>query len=448
MKSFILIAASALLLQSALMWPAQCAWMVFIFLMPLFYRVVRFPLRAPYKEGWWWGLLFYTCHLFALFLVFHEKANGPFRYLAAIIFTLYCSVYAGLWFGINALIARRRSQRAIVLWWGLGAWMYFYWVAHYMLWPCGHLVGYCFGAPLLPLAAYPSSLYWIVVMGSGALTASLILLQVFALLFLVARKWHYLAITAFCAAPFYCGFFSFKSESIPPYLATLCYVRPPSKSLIHPMDCAEEINMCIAKALQSKPSATCILMPESSFAHCLNLAPEAIELWGINSLANGYSLCIGSSRADTYNEYNSLFIIKDCRITDCYDKSFLMPFVEYLPNFGKKYSWIRNLFLKDQTETKPKESRSRKLILTDCLTVDPMICSDLYMQPYGIDTFTHDHSPILLAVNDSWFSAEYAKELMFLYAVYYAMQNKKDILYIGHRFGCWISNVTGEAILL
>ena len=445
--SFILVTTSAFLLQSAFMWGEQCAWMAFIFLMPLLYSVVRCSMRRPFLTGLWWGLIFFTSHFSALLVVLHEKAQGSLRLVAGAIFIVYCALHVGLWFSINAWIARGRSEQIKVFFWSVGAWFYFYWLCNFILWPCGHLVGYCFGSPLIALTGHPYFLSTVGSLGSNILLLFLIGIQASSVLFFISDT-RYGIIILVCVTPFCLRLLNREVQIIPHYVSELCYVKPPPKRIFHPYERAEEINMCITRALQLKPAAQCILMPESSFAHCLNTFPEIIELWGTNSLAQGNTLCIGSYRADTYNEYNTLYKIERCRITSLYDKSFLMPFVEYIPNFGKNFSYIRDLFLKSYREFSPKKRSPEALALTDALFVQPLICSDIYMEPYMHCLKKTTSIPILLIVNDSWFSCLYAQRLMFLYAVYYAMCHKRDILYIGYSYGCWINHITGKTILL
>jgi apolipoprotein N-acyltransferase len=271
--------------------------------------------------------------------------------------------------------------------------------------------------------------------------------QAAGVMFLITKRARYGLFLLTSMFPFYIGWFIHQSENEPEYLKTISHVQPPARAITHPLEQAEEINIRILKTIQTKPQTTCVLMPESSFTHCLNAFPEASELWGINALSQGCILCIGSYRSDTQNEYNVLYRQKLCRITNHYDKHFLMPFVEKIPNFCRKISWIRNLFLKINKEFSPKKDSSQLFYLTSSLSAYPRICSDIYMAEQSFNTYPQDNHPILFAVNDSWFSMQYAQHLMFLYAILYAMQNHKDVLYVGHRFGCWISRVTGKAIL-
>lgn len=441
------ITISALLLQGAFLWGEWCAWMVFIFFIPLLLRVVFLPLSYPFFTGLWWGLIFFTGHFWAVLVVLYEKAYGSARIVVGIFLIVYFSLYAGLWFSLNAKIVCGRSKQSAIFLWSIGAWCYFYIVSNFIFWPIGAVVGYCFGSPLVPLAHYPFLLSNVGYLGSSMLIMFLLAGQAFCVLFFTLDKRYGLAVFL-SIVPFVVSFLPYPSNIVPSYLLKLGYVQPPPKTLNNPLERAEEINMRIIKELQRKPSATCILMPESSFAYCLNNFPEIIELWGINALSQGYTLCIGSYRSDTCNEYNGFLLLRGCRITESYDKRFLMPFVEKLPWFMKKFSWIKNLFLKSTNEFSCGRGPRKSFLLCDTLLVEPLVCSDLYLQPYTECTSLTSSTPILLLVNDSWFSMRYAQKLMYLYAIYYAMYSKRDILYIGHTYGCWINHLTGKTILL
>ncbi len=432
------------------MFPETCGWMVFIFLIPVFYIAFNIKKKISFALGMWWGICFFACHLVAAAIVLMQKAEGSFRLLPWFFFVLYLAAHAALW--LYALSHYNNSCKHIsakILTCSFVTWIYFFYMRYIVFWPCGSLVGYCFSFPLLPLAVNPTYLTAMHIVGSLGLLFLLILGQACLAGFLAGY-------TKVIGGAFFSIFFFIfpwkhtTSFHAPAYIQQLCYAQPPPYHIYDPLERAEEINIQITKALARKPSALCILMPESSCPFFLNTFPEVIRLWGYNALSQDHILCIGSYRADACFKYNTLFMIKKCRIIDFYDKSFLMPIVEFIPSFLKKIICIKELFLKSHSEFSPRRGTYKPLLLTKSFYVYPLICSDVYMRPLSLlcEKGTNNNFPILLIVNDAWFSLPYAQKLMFLFAKYYAIENKKDLIYIGHFFGCWISNLTGKTILL
>ena len=66
---------------------------------------------------------------------------------------------------------------------------------------------------------------------------------------------------------------------------------------------------------------------------------------------------------------------------------------------------------------------------------DHVICFDLYCGKHAY----YKEIPLLLVTNDHWFSFDYMKYLMLLYAQFVACQFKQPILYISHSRGYWIN---------
>lgn len=439
MKQKLCIGLCALMLQAAYMWPHLYAWMVFFFLIPFFYAQTSAPLKKPFLTGLLWGVAFFSLHFMGIGVVLYERAQGSARLLAFMVLVVYFSIHAGLWFALANRIANNKKFLLRIFIWAVSAFLFFYWQVHFSFLPTGVVAGNCFSWPLVVLAQQPAWLWLLPYVGTEILFLLIILMQVCAVVAFVKRKSMAGIIFLLILFLISVGWLLPNHDEPPDYLKTICYVSPPPKEIAHSLERAEEVNMRIMKALRTKPEAACIIMPESSFLKPLNKCPAALQLWGANALASNITLCIGSYRADTSYEYNSLFIIRGCRITDCYDKSFLLPFAEFLPNFYKKISYIRNLFLKNVMETTPQKVVGKTIWLTKELIVQPLICSDLYMAPYGHHFKSDTDLPILLAVNDSWFSMSYLKNIMFLFTAYSAIKDRRDIIYVGHTFAAWIS---------
>jgi len=447
----IALASSSLLLSAAFFCPTYFFWFVFIFLIPVFYLAFTHVETLTFTTGFWWGLLFFGAHFYGLMVLLHEKAQGQLRLLAGLVLILYCALHAGLWFCITARFIKMVENS--IVWKSccllLCTQLYFYWLEFGIFWIFGHVNGYCFASPLLTLAHYPKLLMALPILGTQGLFACLCVMQLLLALAIIKKSYNYVATSLIFLIPFLFGVVKNNNVEIPSYVSKLGYVSPPPKEVDTLFDRAEEINTSIMKKIRSNPKTTTILMPESSMYGSLNQHQEILDLWATNALAdNNITLIVGSFRTDNQeNVFVTLYKLRGSRIINHYDKSFLFPFTEYLPDTYKRFKWIRNLFLKENNDFSTKElSPVFFEIEADCF-VQPYLCSDLYYSHHHIKK-NNENKPILFAVNDSWFSTSYMKRLMFLFAVFKAIEFGQDVMYVGHSFGAWIDHATGKTINL
>ena len=107
-----------------------------------------------------------------------------------------------------------------------------------------------------------------------------------------------------------------------------------------------------------------------------------------------------------------------------------MPFMEYIPNGWNCFAAIKNLFSIMIMVLMPLQKKSDY----DMLPFAPYICSEFFFTE-KFDT----EKTILVLINDAWFSAQYFKDLMVLYARYKAVELQRDIIYVGHIACYWIA---------
>jgi apolipoprotein N-acyltransferase len=229
-------------------------------------------------------------------------------------------------------------------------------------------------------------------------------------------------------------------------LQSIAIILPPTGEKKHPLDYAQKIEVKITTALAHNALLQGIIMPESAYPYCLNTMPEIIELFAAaleRSSGEPCTLVLGSYKEEEDKVQNSLYCVTDRRLILAYDKTKHIPFVEYLPFPWKKCSTMRNLFLKGK-----KESTSTKKIPDPLFLANrwwqPAVCADLFLEATHLQW---GHLPLLCIVNDSWFSQEYMRNLMKLFACYTAIQAERELFYVGHYDGLWIT-AQGDMVML
>ncbi|MCX5922300.1 MAG: hypothetical protein NTX86_03155 [Candidatus Dependentiae bacterium] len=440
------ISLSALALSSAFFWSKHLFWLVFIFLVPLFYSILKKPKIVGFTYGLWWGLLFFGTHCYGIVRLILEKGHGPFRIFLGIFFVIYCALHAGLWFWGAQRLARVRAQSInwMALCWLITTMAYFYWVRHGILWPLGSYMGYCAGSPLLVLAEYSMLLQALPIIGEYGLLFALCVMQMSIVLAYIKKSWWHAGLAIMCLVPFFMGLWQSSLYDGTSYVSTLGYVAPPSRSDTLE-DQAAYVNEAIYQKLANKPSVTTIIMPETSF-----LAPLNYHTWIGHSWAeHDVTIAVGSARVIENDEgvqnFTSYFIIKHGRIVQWYDKKNLCPFTEFIPSIFKKFSCCRALFLNECNDYCVSE-QSDRLELSPTLTAVPRLCSDIFI---GNDHMRNEQEdlPLLVAINDTWFSAVYMRRLMYLFAIFESVRLQRDTIFASHSTGFWISRV-GRLITL
>lgn len=430
------IISSAGMLAAAFQWPAQCGWLVFIFLLPLFYAAHQRSLS--FADGCMWGIIFFSLHWWGLFLVVHEHGSGTWRYAAPVFLTVYAALYAGLWFLLlNRLIRTAGFFFSCVI----STFLYFVVVYRCIFWIFSCCRGYCFALPLLPLAYEPRWLYALPWISSYGLLALLIIFSATVAHFLHTRNLKFLGLAAMSCVPFVVGWVVQEVERVPSYVQSLTYAQPPHKRE-HPIDCAQAIDNAIQTALAKKPRAKIILMPESSYPFPLNENEQALAMWDTNALAGGQTLIIGTHCAQAGNLHNCISCVNNRRIIQNYVKSNLFWFTEYVPFPWCNFNFFQKLFLKNKKGFSSTENCCAQFHILPNLTCTCAICSEFFFRSYSPGSL-----PLLVVVNDAWFSAAYLQNLMFLCARYAALEEQREIIYIGHTKGVWLGGRAGVADL-
>lgn len=444
-KSGIYLALSALLLSLSYYYPpaAPC---IFLFMIPIFCLVISGQDSLSFKEGCLWGMFFFTTHFFGIFYLLYEHAQGSFKFLAGVLLWLNGVVHAGIWFWLAAQLALIKWGNVV---WRLSCWiaitlLFFFWLKNFILLPAGCLQGYCFGNPIVVLAANPRFLQLLPYLGEGGLLLCVLLFSACAALAIKQRRLLCWGLCFVFVLPFVYGFCIFFQENPPAYLASCAYASPPDEAT-HPLDCAQELNEIFDNVLQKNPDARIIFAPETSYPFPLNKHPAMVELWYNNAVPEDVYVCIGSQREEAGKLYNCLYLLLQGRIIKFYDKICRMPFTEYVPLFCKNTPSFKELFLKNKKGFSTGRNSAVFFSPNDLFSFVPSICSDLFFGHIP-DHLMHTDAWVVV-VKDRWFSCSYMKNLMKFYAIMKAIESKKDLFYIGSYEGIWISNRGNQRIL-
>jgi len=453
-KKWQYIEFSAILLNVSLIFPKILYFLGFIFLIPIFYIALKE--HVAFKEGFLWGVIFFSIHFFGYIFLFKNEANGYLSVLIPIGLALYCALYAGLWFFFASctvsffeMFFAHKNTIIIVLAWSLWTYLYFAWVRYGIFWIFGEFVGYPFCSPLLPLVCDSRSLYFLGLFGKSFSLVLVILISMVLAHFLVKKK--YITISIFLILFLASNFLS-KTISIPcaiqqkkdtfnysSYIGHLNPIR--SQKYSYPLDAAQEIFYNMVDLFEKKPDTKIIVMPESSFLFPLNKHIDLIDIWYSNILEEKISLLIGAPYKEKGDLFNALYWIQGGKIRQVYKKTKLMVFAEYIPRFWQKNSYLRHLFF--ASESFFTHGKKGRIIFDLCqnIKLKPLICSDFFLgkRKEAKLLANKGFSAAVVLVNDHIFPMGYLKNLMFLYAKLESINRRKDILYVGYYFAAWIS---------
>lgn len=419
----ILLFISAVLLNSAYLYPVYFFWGSFFYLVPLFYITYRNEKKLSFKEGFMWGLLFFSVHLWTFFILCIEQCSVLSALAIYFFLLVYFASYSAFWFLLThrALIM---TQQPVIAW-SIATGVYIFSLETYGLCFLSVPYGYPFASPLIPLAQYPRLLSLLPYLSRWGLLLALVLISAGIASLLVHKKRGW-ALLILGAVPFLWGIHKKQGNDVPDYIYDCAVIVPPD-ICSQPLDTAQEIAYKLAELSQQRPTTKIIFMPESAYPFVLD--EEMIQLWG-QQLPKQTLLIVGAHRKEGRKVFNSLYCIKDSRIINSYDKSFLFPLTEYLPTHYK--TW-KNLFLTHKEPFTAGTCASQQQLTPDRL-VYPVICCEIFFNP--LCTRLRGKT-LLVCVNENWFM-DYMKRLMYLRTVMIAYEYQNDIIWVSYSGGIFI----------
>jgi len=441
---YLFLILSACILNAAYFFPKYCFVGVFIFLIPIYFISLCNSYPLNFSKGIFWGMCFWIVHLFWMVHLFGVAAY-TLPLIVGFVVPINYILTAGLWFWL-AKVLIRLVKKNTPLWigasWIIATFGYFYWVRYCSFLPLGLFMGNPFGSPLLPLAQAPILLATLPILGEHILSMLLFISQWFIAETLYRKKISYLGLAICCLFPFVVGSLQGPLNiEIPPYVDSLGFVKPPLVK--DPIKLAQAIDNQISHLIRNHPRVNTVLMPETSYPGAINESPYIIQLLAREVFKSNLNLIIGAQRSDEKKKkYNTIYWIKNDKTITYYDKNVRMPFTEYMP-----FPWnkIINFDIKD--EVTDNEITRPLLKVNSNFTCIPSICSEIYFSSSSHPE-VDKKIPLLVTVKEVWTPEYYLHYLMFLFAIFKAIQIQRDIIYVGYVHAYWISKTPTNIIPL
>lgn len=420
------ISISAFLGAISYIYPLWCAQYILIFLIPLFYVTLLQP-SISFKEGFCWGLIFYTIFFYDLFRLIISHGFGIGRVVAIGFLLLYSCLSSSFWFWIAQKVSSliRYCPLFITLCWVITAWFYFFWIDSSFFWIFGNWEGNQLSHFIIPLAIRPSWLYLLPILGKNLFLFIIIFFGgCCSLLFYYYNRRFFIIFILIYLLFFIMGWRSVPYNAQKWIYQIGCII--PQGNEVDPIDVFEQNMLLIDHFEKNFPQCTCIIMPESTLKFPLNNYQRYIQLW--NTYSNT-TIIVGGHRQEGRHLFNTLYQIKNGLIIDYYDKCHTLFFTERIPYIWSFSTWCKNLFLKNCIAF--DDGTDQKIIqLMPGVGVTPLICSELFFT----QGFLPENRVFLCIVNDSWFSSSYIPRLMNLHAVSIAILKKSFIIYVGYHY--------------
>lgn len=71
---------------------------VYFFLIPIFWYTRKYNKLFSFKDGFIWGVFFFTVHCSSFLQILINKGCGQGRVLAYVLLVIYMSLHSGIWF--------------------------------------------------------------------------------------------------------------------------------------------------------------------------------------------------------------------------------------------------------------------------------------------------------------------------------------------------------------
>ena len=427
--AWLTIASSAIMLGAAHCWPGCAWWLVYLVLIPLFYRGLS-STPIGWRHGFCWGLIFFGMQLWAVTELL-EHYNTLFYYCVMFTAYIYSACHAAIWLYTVAFFTRISKNivlRSIM--WILSTHGFFWFLYRHGLWIIDYNLGY-FGALFwLPLAAHIRTVQPVYYIGISLFSLAIIAWSMLLALWMHMRK-AWIACCAIGMCLIYCILIIILPTTPyvePAWLSHACWIPYDYMRSEHPHDRAHAIASRITQAQQADDRRSIFLLPESACPFALNDNQHLIGWWYSDLTHDTWILC-GGHRSNKENDtfYNTLYVTHNAKLISHYDKKTLVPFFEYQPSHPTCNLSVKSPFFA------PSSQPSHCLVTPWCMFI-PMICSELFLVTHSI---VKDVGIVRLClVHDGWFVHNYYMQyLMALYAQVRSLVEHSPYLYISHAYG-------------
>ncbi|MCX5924551.1 MAG: hypothetical protein NTZ68_03955 [Candidatus Dependentiae bacterium] len=379
----------------------------FVFLIPLILKSQKAPLT--FFDGFAWGMMAFGVHGVWFLAMIATKPVGASAIVLWIGTIGWLSLFSGLWLKL----VRFSWLRSTVL--------FFFFIINFCMFPLGALDGYPFFSPLIPLCYYPQFLWCLKYIGSIGALSCLILFQTslaqtrLAQTSLIQKK---ILRSALCLTPFLIGPFFYQEKVIPtPHMQ---YIKPWWYGHHNPMFAGYRMVHDIGEVIMARPQTVCILMPESTFCWDVLDYQNFVPLWSDPDCQA--TIMFGGHRCVSGETFNSFIVLRGGKITYCYDKQHLMPFIERIPKVCSFFG-CGEIFIEAGSACGCSVD-SHDTIDICGQTYQVFICSELFFEAKPVKGY-----PIILICNESWFCCQYMKDLAVLYIKYFEIKHDVKVLY-------------------
>lgn len=401
-----LILISVTLYTVAFVHPSLFYWTMFVCFIPLFYMSLSATFSGLFYIVFW-AVLLMLVQWWPLITIIIKQGAHPLKYCIPL-FCLLLVAIGGLVAGCLSVLVNKYSHSLYIrvfLHTGI-CWLFFEWIYRYLLITFGYTLSY----PMLPLAMQPELLKACVYVPMTLLMFCLLLAQMAVAAFYCYGNKRFLMMAAFCYAPFFVGLLMpTNKQSIP--ISVQYGVPPPHSAAM--LDDAQEIAKCIINARDYDY----LIFPESSFCHDCLSDPTIIRLWQ-EYIDENQTVIIGThvKRADQWQ-------VTACCVTqhniEWHDKTFLLPFAEYVPWWLPSY--CKKIFLHECEVFSPAHISER--------SDDLLLCAELFLSKTCWHQMANSTGPIIILASDAWCADTWLPDLMLLFAHFKAIEWGRNIIY-------------------
>lgn len=399
----------------------------FFVLVPLFYLFFR--KRFSFKEGFFWGIVFYVVHSFPLLMIVYKEGCGCFRIFAPFFLFFYFSFFVGIWFKVlsySYLFFKRELIGIVSI-----SLCFFFIMNELVLTPFDYVEGYPFIFPLVPLSRWPFLLNGIHIFNEYGLLAMWLFVQTGMAYFIVKRHVSYCLVTIVVFFPIFEPYRE-KATKMHEWDKKIAFISSPEPGLGY-WDSAQNICKKIIEARIQFPEIKLFVMPESAFPYSLRNDSEAVAMWVESGLSENQTLIIGSHQNENKRLRNTMFCIDKSRIILSYEKKHLVPFFErtvknirFLKSFDFLFLHNKEAFTQNLSPLSVYKHPELGYFL-------PILCSELFWR----NRMGFEGIPRLCLMKTDRFEFSRWPYLFDSFGHYCSLKEKAQFLLIGSKRAYW-----------
>lgn len=402
-----LILISVTLYTVAFVHPSLFYWTMFICFIPLFYMSLSATFSGLFYIVFW-AVLLMLVQWWPLITIIIKQGAHPLKYCIPL-FCLLLVAIGGLVAGLLSLMINKYIHSLYIrvfLHTGI-CWLFFEWIYRYLLIAFGYTLSY----PLLPLAITASLLRLCFFVPAAFLTFCLLLAQMAVASFYCYGHKKFLIIALVGYAPFFIGLLLPAGKTTIPNVQR--GIPPPDSAAM--LDDAQEIAKCIIDAR----GCDYLIFPESSFCYDCLSDPAIIQLW--QEYVDEYQTVIIGTHVKRADQWQVTAGVVTQQEVSWHDKSFLLPFAEYIPRWLPSY--CKDIFLQDHESFSPAHTSAPGDVY------DLLICAELFLSKDCWYQMANRKNPIIVLASDSWCAETWLPDLMLLFTRFKAIEWGRVIVY-------------------